>query len=73
MQKHYVRSINVAFLMNDTTILIRCAWFSMLCEHVDSLNQNFSVFVIYSKNFAFFVFIFTSDNFNHIAFFNFHS
>ena len=42
----------------------------MFGYHVDALNQNFTVFN--SEDFAFFVFIFTSDYLYGVAFFDFH-
>ena len=45
----------------------------MLSNHVDSLNKKCIVLCVYGNYLALIVDIFSSDNLNKVAFFDFHS
>src|SRR5699024_5174659 len=62
MHIHYIGNIHWSFLAYDSALLICSAGFSMLCDHVGTFYGNLSILLINSNYFAFFVFIFTSDD-----------
>ena len=70
---HNIGCVDVAFLMNDSAILVRSTRLRVFCQHINAFNQNLTVFFVHGNNFAFFVFIFSSDDLYSVASFNLHS
>ena len=56
--------------MNNSTILVLCTWFGVLCNHVNAFNNNLMVLSINRCYFAFSVFILARDYSDKVAFFN---
>ena len=38
VHKHYVRCIDITFLMYDATVLVCCARLCVLCQHIDAFK-----------------------------------